>query len=89
VRKPVKKKPLVKSRKKTVKKTTAAPVVFKKSKSILIKPTAKRIKNIKLARQLAKKSLTLDDFIQEDLANNPSGLLKPPTKTELRSSSDL
>jgi hypothetical protein len=72
----------------------------KKYKSILIKPTAKRIKNIKLARQLALKStenmtkkeknserdLTLDDFIQEDLANSPSVLLNPPTKTELRTS---
>jgi len=66
----------------------------KKYKSILIKPTAKRIKNIKLARQLALKStenmtrkekdLTLDDFIQEDLANN-TDMLNAPTKTELRS----
>jgi hypothetical protein len=72
----------------------------RKSKSILIKPTAKRIKNIKLARQLAlkstenmnktestKKDLTLNDFIQEDLANSPLDILNQPTKTELRTNS--
>jgi len=87
--KPVqKKKTRVNVKKKvTKKKTIPAPVVYRKSKSILIKPTAKRIKNIKLARQMAKKSLTLDDFIQEDLANSPSGVLKQPTKTALRANS--
>lgn len=66
----------------------------KKSKSILIKPTANRVKNIKLARKLAlrsletkkdakgqpKKELSINDFIQEDVANAPPTL----SKTELR-----
>jgi hypothetical protein len=77
---------------KTIEASVSQPLTLKKSKSVLIKPTAQRIKNIKLARQLAlkttpKKDLTLNDFIQEDIANSPSVMLNPPTKTELRTNS--